>query len=281
MKKKLCVLILTYNEEKNLPYVLDNVKDWADEVVILDSYSTDKTVEIAKKYGAKVFYRKFDNFSAQRKYALDELPIEGDWIFVLDADEYLTEELKEEITCILKNTRKNGFYIKRRFIFMGRWIKYGGYYPVKLLRLFRKGTAKVIRNINEHIDVEGQVGELQNDFIDEQLKGLTHWIEKHNRYSTLEALELIDYEKRRKNKIDDSFGKLLGTAPQRKRWIREHIWNPLMPPLIRPFLYFIYRYIFKLGFLDGKEGFIFHFLHALWFHFLIDVKYLEIKNTRS
>jgi len=277
----LTVIILTYNEEIHIERAINNVKGWCKYIYILDSGSTDKTITIAEQLGAKIFYRKFDNYANQRNYALNNLNIPTEWIFFLDADEYLTEELKEEITCILKNTRKNGFYIKRRFIFMGRWIKYGGYYPVKLLRLFRKGTAKVIRNINEHIDVEGQVGELQNDFIDEQLKGLTHWIEKHNRYSTLEALELIDYEKRRKNKIDDSFGKLLGTAPQRKRWIREHIWNPLMPPLIRPFLYFIYRYIFKLGFLDGKEGFIFHFLHALWFHFLIDVKYLEIKNTRS
>ena len=271
------VIILTFNEEIHIARAINNVKGWCKEIFILDSGSTDRTVEIAKSLGAKVFYRKFDNYANQRNYAIKELPIETEWVLFLDADEYLTEELKREIEEVLPRTDKDGFYIKRRFYFMGRWIRYGGYYPTWLLRLFRKEKGFVKREVNEHVEVKGKVGFLKNDLIDENLKGVGIWIEKHNRYATFEALELLKYEKRKKQGKKDEFAKLWGTQAQRKRWLREYIWNPLMPPLIRPFLYFFYRYCLKLGFLDGKEGFIFHFLHALWFPFLIDVKYLELK----
>ena len=277
----LTVIILTFNEEVNIKQSVSNVIGWARDVFILDSGSTDKTIEVAKKLGAKVFYRKFDTYAKQRNYAIKELPIETDWILFLDADEYLTEELKKEIEDVLPNTAKDGFYLKRRFYFMGRWIKYGGYYPTKILRLFKKDKGRVDRDINEQFVIEGKVGELKNDFIDENHKGISDWIEKHNRYSTFEAQELINFEKRLKNQEKDEMAKFFGTQVERKRWIREYIWNPLLPPLVRPFIYYIYRYLFRLGFLDGKEGFIYHFLHGLWFYFLIDVKYLEMKRKEK
>jgi len=275
----LTTIILTFNEEVHIARAINNVKGWCKEVFVLDSGSTDKTIEIAKSLGAKVFYRKFDNYANQRNYAIKELPVETEWILFLDADEYLTEELKEEIKQVLPRTNKDGFYMKRRFYFFGRWIKHGGYYPTWLLRLFKKEKGIVKRGINEHVEVNGKIGFLNNDFIDENLKGITHWIEKHNRYATFEALELIKYQERRRKGKKDEFAKFFGTQAQRKRWIRENIWNPLMPPLIRPFIYFFYRYFLRLGFLDGKEGFIFHFLHGLWFPFLVDVKYLELKRN--
>ena len=274
----LTTVILTYNEEIHIGRAINNVKGWCKDIFILDSGSTDRTVKIAKALGAKVFYREFDNYANQRNYAIRELPIETEWVLFLDADEYLTEELKEEISRVLPKTDKDGFYLKRRFYFMGKWIKHGGYYPSFLLRLFKKNKGIVKREVNEHIDVEGKVGTLKNDFVDENLKGISFWIDKHNRYATFEAMQLLKYEERIKRREKDNFAKLFGTQAQRKRWIREYIWNPLMPPLIRPFFYFFYRYFFKFGFLDGKEGFIFHFLHALWFYFLIDVKYLELKR---
>ncbi len=268
-KSKITVVILTYNEEINLPYALDNIKNWASEVVILDSYSTDNTVKIAEDNGAKVYFRKFDNFSAQRKYALNELPINGNWIFVLDADEYLTDELKIEIKNTIEDTEYDAFIMKRRFYWKGKWIK-RGYYPTKLLRLGRKGMIDCDdRPINEHIVCpEGKVGYLENDFIDYNRKDLTSWIQKHNDYSTREAKQLFENEYEEYDFFASQY--------ERKRWIRVNIWNKL-PPVLRPFLYFNYRYFIKLGFLDGKEAFMYHFLHAFIYRILIDFKYLELK----
>ena len=268
------VIILSLNEEQNIAQALNSVKDWAQEIVVLDSGSTDNTVKIAEIYGAKVYHRKFDNYANQRNNALKELPISNDWILFLDADEYLTPELKKEITQALANTAFNGFYIKRRFYFMDRWIKHGGYYPTWILRLFKKDKGYIEREVNEHFVVEGKVGYLKNDFVDHNHKGISEWIDKHNRYSTFEAEELYKFKLRRKAGEKDKFADLSGSQAQKKRWIREHIWNPLMPPLIRPLIYFFYRYIIRLGFLDGKAGFIYHFLQGLWYPFLIDVKYL-------
>jgi glycosyltransferase involved in cell wall biosynthesis len=263
------VLILTYNEEKNIEHTLNNVKNFADEVVILDSYSTDQTINIAKEFGAKVHFRKFDDFSSQRKYALNSLPLSGDWIFVLDADEILTEELKQEILTELPATQLDAFIIKRRFYWQGKWIK-RGYYPTELLRLGRKGKIDCDnRPINEHIIcTTRKVGCLKYDLIDYNRNDLSSWITKHNSYSTREALQLIYNDNTRYN--------FWGSQYERKRWIRSNIWNNL-PPVIRPFLYFIYRYVLKGGFLDGKKAFVYHFLHAFIYRILIDFKYLEIK----
>jgi glycosyltransferase involved in cell wall biosynthesis len=277
-KVNLTVIILTYNEEVNIIHSISNVIDWANDVYVLDSGSTDKTVEIAENLGAKVFYRKFDTYAKQRNYAIRELPIETEWILFLDADEYLTDELKDEIGKILPITDKNGFYMKRRFYFMGKWIKHGGYYPTKLLRLFKKDKGKVERDINEQFIVDGDIGELQYDFVDENHKGIYDWIEKHNRYSSFEAQELLNYEKRVKEGDNDSYANLFGTSPQRKRWIREYIWNPLLPPLFRPFFYFIYRYFLRLGFLDGKEGLMYFLLHSFCMVLPTSIKYYELKK---
>ena len=283
----LTVIILTFNEEINIPHSISNVVGWAKDVFILDSGSKDRTCEIAESLGAMVFLNKFETYAKQRNYAIKKLPIETEWTFFLDADEYLTEELKKEIEETLVRTEYDGFYIKRRFYFMGRWIKYGGYYPTWLLRLFKKDTAIIERDINEHVRVSGRVGNLRNDFVDDNKKGVTDWIEKHNKYATFEAKELLNHEKlkvgcKEKRLINgerNGIANLFGSQAQRKMWIREYIWNPLMPPLIRPFIYFFYRYFFRLGFLDGKEGLIYHFLQGLWFVFLIDVKYLEMRGN--
>ncbi len=277
----LTVVILTLNEEENISHSVANVMGWAKNVFVLDSGSTDKTVKIAERMGSKVFYRKFDTYSKQRNYAIHELPIETEWMMFLDADEYLTEDLKREIAMVLPKTKKDGFFMKRRFYFMGRWIKHGGYYPVKLLRLFKRDKAHVERDINEHVVVEGSIGELKHDFIDENHKGIHAWIEKHNRYSDFEALELLRHEERiRKGKID-TYARFFGTPPQRKRWIREHLWNRFMHPLIKPWLYFFYRYIIKLGFLDGKEGYMFFMMHAFVMVLPTSVKYYELKKEEE
>lgn len=277
LKVDITVIILTYDEEVHIERCIKNIIDWANEVVVMDSFSKDKTVEIAERLGAKVFYREFDNYANQRNYALKELPIENEWVFFLDADEYLTETLKAEIRETLKYSSYEGYYIKRRFYFWGKWIKHGGYYPTWILRLFKRDKCYVDRAINEHFNVEGNIGYLKNDFVDDNIKGINEWIIKHNKYASLEAEELANFRNSKTSDLNNDFAKYWSSQAQRKRWIREKVWNPLLPPLVRPFIYFFYRYIIRLGFLDGKQGLIYHFLQGLWFQFIIDVKYLEMK----
>ncbi len=271
----LSVVILTFNEEANIEECLKSVRGWADRIFIIDSYSTDKTLEIAKKYTHDIYQNEFLGYSQQRNWALKNLPFPGEWVFVLDADEWPTQGLKSEIGLLLScpPTDVNGYYIKRRMIFMGRWIKYGGYYPIWLLRLFRHPYAFCEeRNVVEHYLVRGKTARLNNDIIHEDRKGITFWVEKHNRYASLHALDL-----QRESSTDQLNISLLGEQAERKRYLWNTLWRRL-PPLLRPFAYFFCRYFLMLGFLDGKEGVIYHFLHGLWYPFLIDVKYLELKR---
>jgi glycosyltransferase involved in cell wall biosynthesis len=270
------VIVLTYNEERNIAQALGSVSGWAKEIFILDSFSTDRTLEIAQPYGCQIAQHKFENYARQRNHALDALPIRSEWVLFLDADEWLPDPLKQEIsTTLAAAPAVNGFYLNRRLIWMGRWVK-RGYYPSWILRLFRRGKGRCEdRQVNEHLIVEGATAQLREDFMHEDRKGVSDWIAKHNRYATLEAQTLLavkqapDYQE-----IDARFS---GTQAQRKRWLRHRVWNR-MPPLIRPFFYFFYRYLVKGGFLDGREAFAFHFLQALWFPMLIDIKYLELKS---
>lgn len=260
---EITVIILTLNEEFNISYCLNNVSGWAKEIIVLDSYSEDSTIPLAKSFGAKVFFRHFDNYANQRNYAVKELPISNDWILFLDADEWLTEELKQEISEVIQNTHFDGFLIKRRLYFLGKWIRHGGNYPIWNLRLFRKGIAMVEREVNEHIKINGKIGRLKYDMVDENRKGLTFWLHKHIGYARMEAKQF--------NLSNGLTAKFWGNPIERKSWIRNNIWNKISIPLIRPFIYFFYTYIIRLGFLDGRVGFIYRFLHDLWYIFLIDV----------
>ncbi|MDP3015295.1 MAG: glycosyltransferase family 2 protein [bacterium] len=292
MKIPLSIIILTYNEEIHIERLMKNIADWADEIFVVDSYSTDKTLEIAKaltnadltrtnadsqRGSVKVVQHKFENQAQQFNWALDNLKIKNEWILRLDADEYLTEELKQEIGETLFNMgtsdvpnidvnvrtsdvqKINGYYMKRRVYFMGRWIKHGGYYPTWILRLFKKGKARSEqRAMDEHIILsEGKAEKLKNDFIDDNKKPLADWIAKHNNYSSREA--------------EDVLRKDYGAGKKRNFYYK-------FPKFLRVFLYFIYRYFFRLGFLDGKEGLIFHFLQGCWYRFLVDAKLYEAKN---
>lgn len=269
------VIILTFNEEANIVQALNSVAGWANEIFILDSLSTDRTLEIARHYDCHIAQNKFEDYARQRNHALEHLPIGSEWVLFLDADEWLPDALKQEIDAVIATSPKeNGFYIKRRLIWMGRWIR-RGYYPTWILRLFRYGKGRCEdRAVNEHLIVEGTTGQLRNDFMHEDRKGVTDWIAKHNGYATREARELLNTRSEPGYQEIDAC--LFGTQAQRKRWLRQKLWNRL-PPLIRPFFYFFYRYVLKGGLLDGKEALIYHFLQGLWFPLLIDIKYLEFK----
>jgi glycosyltransferase involved in cell wall biosynthesis len=275
----IAVIILTYNEEANIAQALNSVTGWVDEIFILDSLSTDHTLEIAREYGCYIAQNKFENYASQRNYALDHLPIRSEWIFFLDADEWLPNSLKQEISNLISIApNENGFYINRRMIWMGQWIRHG-YYPSWILRLFRYGKGRCEdRAVNEHLIVEGSTGRLSNDFIHEDKKGVTEWIAKHNGYATREAQELVN--SRSAPGYQEIGARLFGSQAERKRWLRYKFWNRL-PLLVRPLYYFFYRYILQGGFLDGRAAFIFHFLQALWYPMLIDVKYLELLSKRE
>lgn len=276
MNPQLTVVILTYNESLHIERAIRNVMSWADKIIVLDSYSEDATPQIAGNLGAEVIYRKFDNYKNQRQYAIDYCKDKTEWMLFLDADEYLLEELKLEIKTAIAQTVILGYYLTRRFIFMGKWIKHGGYYPTYLLRLFRPELATVDGAINEHIIVPGATQKLKYDFVDHNLNGITFWTTKHNQYATAEAKALLVAKQ---NKVASSRVNFLAQAG-RKKWIREHIWNHL-PLFAKPFIYFTYRYMIRLGFLDGKEGLIFHFLQGCWFWFLVSAKYLEMNAQNN
>jgi glycosyltransferase involved in cell wall biosynthesis len=273
-RPSLTVIILTYNEEANIAQSLRSVADWAEAVFVLDSFSTDRTVERARDHGAVVVQREFAGYASQRNYALANLPITTEWVLFLDADEWVPNDLRDEITSrIQSGPKENGFLLRYRLIWNGVWIR-RGYYPTWILRLFRHGVAKCeSREVNEHLVVEGQIGRLWHDFIHEDRKGIGAWIAKHNAYATVEATELL-----RGSRAGYLDARLLGSQAQRKRWLRYRVWGRL-PPLLRPFVYFVYRYVLLGGFLDGREAFVFHFLHALWYQFVIDLKYLELRTA--
>jgi glycosyltransferase involved in cell wall biosynthesis len=270
------VIILTFNEERNLTYALDSVCGWARRVLIFDSFSTDRTVEIARAYECHVLQNRFEDYGKQRNAALDKLPIETEWVFFLDADEWLPDDFKVKVARLVASRPvEDGFFCKRKLFWMGAWVR-RGYYPTWILRLFRRGKARCEeRTVNEHLVLDGKAGYLDADFIHEDRNGLPRWIEKHRRYAEREAHELL---------AGPTTGaiepRLLGSQAERKRWLRERVWNRL-PPLVRPFGYFGYRYVLRGGMLDGLAGLTYHTLQGLWFPLLIDVKYLQLKRRRG
>lgn len=279
LETDVAIIILTLNEACNLPGALDSVAGWAKEIHVVDSFSTDDTVKIALSRGCNVTQNRFVDFSKQRNHAIEDLSIGTTWIIFLDADERLTGELKAEISEIVRsNPAENGFYLNRRLIWMGKWIR-RGYYPTWILRMMRVGKGRCEdRAVNEHLIVEGKIGYLRNDFLHDDRKGVHDWIEKHNMYASREAAELMRREHfGNEEQIPSSFR---GAQAERKRWLRMRVWNRL-PPLARPFLYFFYRYFLRGGFLDGSRAFIFHFLQGLWFPLLIDIKYLELRARQG
>ena len=277
MKAPVSVIILTYNEELNLEKCLKSVVDWAEEIIVVDSPSTDRTVEIAKKYGAHVEVHPFKNQADQFNWALQNVVIKGEWVLRLDADEVVTPELAREIVDTLPHIADevSGFYIKRRVFFMGRWIRHGAYYPTWILRLFRKGKGRSeVREMDEHIILsEGKAEHLKNDFIDENLQPLSWWIERYNKYSTREANAVRAAE-------GEVSAKLTGSETERKRWLKNKFYYRL-PKFWRALAYFKYRYFIRLGFLDGIPGLIFHFLQGFWYRFLVDAKLWEAEHKQQ
>ena len=278
---RLTVIILTYNEELHLQRCIDSLLSLNCELIVVDSFSTDLTINIANKMGALVFQNPFISQAQQFQWALDNCPIKTKWVMRMDADEFVTPQLQEEIALKLDLLPRNisGVILNRQVHFMGRWIKHGGYYPTKLLRIWRNGDARIEQRwMDEHMVLTNGVAvEFDNDIVDYNLNNLSWWTQKHNNYSTREAIDILNNEYNL-FPIDSINGEGISKQQDsKKRWYKENLYLKL-PPLFRAFLYFLYRFFIKLGFLDGKQGVIWHFLQGFWYRFLVDSKVYHIKR---
>lgn len=267
-EKQLDVIVLTFNEERNLPFCLAALRGLPARVFVVDSGSADRTVEIAREYGCAVYDHSFLTHSEQWRWALDNLPLGGDWLLAIDADQLLTPELCASVARLVQTAGMDvkGAYLCRRQIFRGKWIRFGGYYPKYLLKLFRREVVSLSDDlVDHHFIVSGRTVKLEGDILEANRNEdeIAAWIGKHNRYAQLQAQEEMALIGR------DWRGRLTGTPDERVLALKW-LWRRL-PLYVRPFGYFIYRYIFRLGFLDGKQGFIFHFLQAFWYRLLVDI----------
>lgn len=269
-------VILTKNEEQNLPVCLGTIRALVDEIFVVDSGSTDRTVEIARDAGAQVVTHEFAGHSAQWEWAMRELAVKHPWVLGLDADQRLTPELASELRQLFSDPQCtkpfDAFYVTRRNVFRGKWIRWGGYYPKRFIKLFRRDRLvhEAADLLDHHFRVQGPVGKLKHDIVEENLKevDIDFWIHKHLRYADLLAAE----EQRRRAGYSPTTVKpaLFGNPDERAEW-QKKTWA-VLPRFVRAPAYFLWRYVFLLGFLDGKQGFAFHFLHAFWFRMITDLK---------
>ena len=279
---QVAVVILTYNEECHIERALTSVSMFAAQIFVIDSFSKDRTVEIAQSLGATVLQNRFVNQAAQFQWGIDNAPITADWILRLDADEIIEPDLAERIRRELPTLPADvtGINIDRKHIFMGRWVKHGGRYPLTLLRLFRKGYGRIEQRwMDEHIIVEsGRMVHFAGGFSDHNLNDLTFFTDKHNKYATREALDVIN----QKYELFPRDVEVTAGAASRqaafKRFVKERIYNRIPFP-ISTLGYFLYRYIVQLGVLDGREGLIYHFLQGYWYRFLVGSKILELERA--
>lgn len=277
----LSVIILTYNEELHIRRCLENVALIAKDIYIIDSFSTDKTLDIAKEYpNVHILQNKWENNYAQQfNWGLEHSNISTEWVLRLDADEYLLPELVEELQEKLPTLPEDvtGIIFNRRHIFMGQWMR-RGIYPVKLLRVFRHGKGMCEQRLmDEHIQLtEGRAVEFEHDFCDHNLNNLSWFCHKHVNYAIREAVDLLDIELDLTGAAESDNGKEISPQALAKR-MKKHQYAK-QPLFWRSFAYFCYRYFLKGACLDGKVGFIWTFLQGWWYRTLVDAKVYEIKR---
>jgi len=279
-KANIAVIILTYNEMLHLPRALQHIESFAREVFVVDSYSTDGTVEFARTHGATVLQHPFENQARQFQWALDNAPVTTDWVMRLDADEVVEADLASEIVESLPLLTPDvaGVNLHRKTIFQGKFIRWGGRYPLTMLRIWRRGKARIEdRWMDEHIYLtEGRPVSFRGGFADRNLEDLTHFTEKHNQYASREALDVLN---RRLRLFDEQPGLTAETTSRQagiKRFLKESVYNRI-PFEISALAYFLFRYVARLGFLDGRRGLIYHVLQGFWYRFLVGAKLRELE----
>jgi glycosyltransferase involved in cell wall biosynthesis len=272
------VVIITYDEEINLPYALRSVVGWAKQVFVVDSFSRDRTVEIARELGAETYQHAFETFGTQKNWALDNLPITAAWVLFLDADEYLSEEIKAEIPGAIENAAPdiNGFVTGMRYIYLGRWLKHGDIYR-KLIRLIRRGRASYIVTsaYHEKMVVHGGVARLNTDIVHDDHKPLREWIAKQMGRIEIDAHHRLESVGRPLASEGSGTPDSATIEGGRSIWLKKKL--NCLPGPVRPFAQFFYRYVLRLGFLDGWPGFIYCFLFQFWYPLMVEVLYLEAR----
>ena len=270
----LTAIILTKNEEKNIEKCIKSIRSVAKRIIVVDSYSDDDTIKIAANLVADIYQNPFINYATQFNWGLNHTGINTEWVLRIDADEEFTEELCNEINERLPNINENitGMTINLRIVFMGKWLRHGGMYPWKLLRIFRfKAGFLENRNMDEHVALKyGEVGQFKSDFIHHDFKDLNYWTHKHNWYSNREVKDYFEHHELPEQSMKNKWA-------MNKRKMKNGVYYRL-PKFFRAHMFFIYRHYLKLGFLDGTEGKIFHFLQAYWYRFLVDAKIYECEK---
>ncbi len=271
----LTVIILTKNEALHIGRAVASVRGIANRVLVIDSGSTDNTVTLAQDAGARVLHHRWINYATQFNWALDQIAGEPGWIMRLDADEIVTPTLAAQIAQGLPDVA--GIYVGRHMHFLGQRVRYGGLFPIRVLRLFRNGAGRCEdRWMDEHIIADGPTADLTGAVVDDNLNPLDWWIAKHNSYATREAVDVLNHEFR--FLPQQTIARLQGgTQAQVKRWIKEHLYARL-PGGLRAGLYFFYRYMLRLGFLDGAQGRSFHVLQGFWYRYLVDAKLAGVRR---
>lgn len=275
------IVILTYNEERHIARALGSLS-FAERVVVIDSGSSDSTVSLARQAGATVLQHDWVNYANQFQWALDNSAITTAWTMRLDADEVIEDDLAARLWELLPTLPADvsAINLKRKHVFMGRWVRHGGRFPLVLLRLWRTGLGRIeARWMDEHIIVaEGRSVTIDGGFADINLNDSLFFTDKHNHYATREAIDVL-LRKYSLSNVDEALtaGKTHGQASFKRR-IKEGLYNRL-PFGIGPLAYFLWRFIFQLGFLDGREGRIYHVLQGFWYRFLVDVRRLEFERA--
>jgi len=267
-KIDISVIILTYNESLHIKRCIKSLKKFVREIIVVDSYSTDRTLEICKKLKVRIYQNKFINQAIQMNWALKNINIKSKWIFRIDADEFIEKESLINIGKIIKFNKKiSGVIVERKVKFLNKIINYGLTSPHKTLRIWKKGNGKYpVLDVDEQVKVTGKVFVSDALIIDHNLKSFKWWIDKHKNYSNREAISFLKLRKKK-----NSF--LFNDAINKKNKYNIYYKTPI---LIRPFFLFIYSYFFKLGFLSGWQGFVYNLFQILWYRFLVDLKIIQL-----
>lgn len=269
-------IILSHNSESTIQSTIESCLNVTSKVIVVDDYSTDRTRAIAESLDCEFVLHKFDNYSDQRNWAQTYAGLgTADWVLHIDSDEVVSGRLAIEIPQAVSGERADAYLVKKQLFFLGKPIRFGFINPSWHLRLFKVSMGFCEdRLYDQHFVSSGRIGKLKGTLLDYQSISLEQWTASHNRWSTAEALEVIRHGELRNGKPRTLPAKLSGDIRMRKRWLRKNVYYHL-PLLIRSFLFFLYSYIVRLGFLDGLTGFIFHFLQTCWYRFLVDAKIME------
>jgi glycosyltransferase involved in cell wall biosynthesis len=283
-----CGIILTLNEEIHINRCISSLKNYVNDIVILDSGSSDNTIRIAKDLGARVYFREWDNPSSQLNWAIDNILSKYDWVIRIDADEYIYNvDNNDNLNNYLKTLHHsiNGVEILRSIKFLGKILKFGGVSDIPIVRIFKPEYAHTDgRIMDEHVMIStGKIIRSNIVIIDDNKKNIHFWLNKHINYANA---EFIEYKNLLKNNyklfsLNFNLNKLLINFHIEKRIKLRNFYYLYTPLILRSLLYFNYRYFIKLGFLDGRQGFIFHFLQAFWYRLIIDIMIIQELNKNN